>query len=191
MSGLAGQAVACGLLVTRVLTCLLALGFVLRPFRFALALAALFVIGWNRSAVPGTVILRELVLGPGDTFSTVLMKISQLRLDNTRFFESADVISLHLPGGSETRGIVTAADLARRCGVLPRHLRLLSRLLQILEEDGILRRQGDGQLVTLQLHANKASPPGRKAPRDRQVRAGQPALPGRKAPMAPRRRGRR
>ena len=34
-----------------------------------------------------TVILRELVLGPGDVFSTVLMKISQLRLDNTRFFE--------------------------------------------------------------------------------------------------------
>ena len=29
------------------------------------------------------------------------------------FFESADIISLHLPGGPETRGIVTAVDLAR------------------------------------------------------------------------------
>ncbi|RPI42223.1 MAG: D-2-hydroxyacid dehydrogenase family protein [Betaproteobacteria bacterium] len=29
------------------------------------------------------------------------------------FFENADVISLHLPGGPETRGVVTAADLAR------------------------------------------------------------------------------
>ena len=29
------------------------------------------------------------------------------------FFETADVISLHLPGNKETRGIVTAADLAR------------------------------------------------------------------------------
>jgi D-3-phosphoglycerate dehydrogenase len=29
------------------------------------------------------------------------------------FFESADVLSLHLIGGKETRGIVTAADLAR------------------------------------------------------------------------------
>ena len=29
------------------------------------------------------------------------------------FFESADVISLHIPLNSETRGIVTAADLAR------------------------------------------------------------------------------
>jgi len=29
------------------------------------------------------------------------------------FFENADVVSLHLTGGKETRGIVTAADLAR------------------------------------------------------------------------------
>jgi D-3-phosphoglycerate dehydrogenase len=29
------------------------------------------------------------------------------------FFEGADVISLHLPGGKDTRGIVTAEDLAR------------------------------------------------------------------------------
>jgi len=29
------------------------------------------------------------------------------------FFETADVISLHLPGNKDTRGIVTAADLAR------------------------------------------------------------------------------
>ena len=33
------------------------------------------------------VILRELVIGPGDVFSSVLMKISKLRLENTRFFE--------------------------------------------------------------------------------------------------------
>jgi outer membrane protein insertion porin family len=38
-----------------------------------------------------TVILRELVLGPGDVFNTVMMKISQLRLENTRFFESTNV----------------------------------------------------------------------------------------------------
>lgn len=38
-----------------------------------------------------TVILRELVLGPGDVFSTVLMKISQLRLENTRFFEDVNI----------------------------------------------------------------------------------------------------
>jgi outer membrane protein insertion porin family len=47
-----------------------------------------------------TVILRELVLGPGDVFSTVLMKISQLRLENTRFFESTNVTpqETNIPG---------------------------------------------------------------------------------------------
>ena len=34
-----------------------------------------------------TVILRELVLAPGDVFDSVRMKISKLRLENTRFFE--------------------------------------------------------------------------------------------------------
>ena len=33
------------------------------------------------------VIIRELVLGPGDVFDTVRMKISKNRLENTRFFE--------------------------------------------------------------------------------------------------------
>lgn len=34
-----------------------------------------------------TVIVRELILAPGDTFDTVRMKISEQRLRNTRFFE--------------------------------------------------------------------------------------------------------
>jgi len=38
-----------------------------------------------------TVILRELVLGPGDVFDKVRMKISQARLENTRFFEEQSV----------------------------------------------------------------------------------------------------
>jgi outer membrane protein insertion porin family len=52
-----------------------------------------------------TVILRELVLGPGDTFSTVLMKISQLRLENTRFFESTNVTpqETNIPGRRNLR----------------------------------------------------------------------------------------
>jgi outer membrane protein insertion porin family len=48
-----------------------------------------------------TVILRELVLGPGDVFSSVLMKISKLRLENTRFFEEPVNItdeSTNIPG---------------------------------------------------------------------------------------------
>ncbi|MSU49466.1 MAG: outer membrane protein assembly factor BamA [Opitutus sp.] len=52
-----------------------------------------------------TVILRELVLGPGDVFSTVLMKISQLRLENTRFFESTNVTpqETNIPGRRNMR----------------------------------------------------------------------------------------
>lgn len=37
------------------------------------------------------VILRELVLGPGEVFNTVRMEFSKLRLDNTRFFEDVNV----------------------------------------------------------------------------------------------------
>lgn len=47
-----------------------------------------------------TVILRELVLGPGDVFSKVMMKISKLRLENTRFFEDVNVTDqeTNIPG---------------------------------------------------------------------------------------------
>jgi outer membrane protein insertion porin family len=59
----------------------------------------------GNSKTKSTVILRELVLGPGDVFSTVLMKISQLRLDNTRFFESVDVTpqETNIPGRRNMR----------------------------------------------------------------------------------------
>ena len=52
-----------------------------------------------------TVILRELVLGPGDVFSTVLMKISKLRLENTRFFEDTNVTpqDTNIPGRRNMR----------------------------------------------------------------------------------------
>jgi outer membrane protein insertion porin family len=46
------------------------------------------------------VILRELTLGPGDVFNTVRMKISKLRLDNTRFFEDVNTTDeqTNIPG---------------------------------------------------------------------------------------------
>ena len=37
----------------------------------------------------------------------------EIAASRAAFFENADVISLHLPGGKDTRGIVTADDLAR------------------------------------------------------------------------------
>jgi outer membrane protein insertion porin family len=48
-----------------------------------------------------TVILRELILAPGDVFDSVRMKISKLRLENTRFFEDPVNVtdeSTNIPG---------------------------------------------------------------------------------------------
>jgi outer membrane protein insertion porin family len=52
-----------------------------------------------------TVIVRELVLGPGDVFDTVRMKISKLRLENTRFFEDVSVTpqETNIPGRRNLR----------------------------------------------------------------------------------------
>jgi outer membrane protein insertion porin family len=51
------------------------------------------------------VIIRELVLGPGDVFDTVRMKISQNRLENTRFFDEVDIKDqeTNIPGRRDMR----------------------------------------------------------------------------------------
>jgi outer membrane protein insertion porin family len=51
------------------------------------------------------VILRELVLGPGDVFDTVRMKISKQRLQNTRFFDDVETGSqdTNIPGRRNLR----------------------------------------------------------------------------------------
>lgn len=52
-----------------------------------------------------TVILRELVLGPGDVFDTVRMKISKLTLENTRFFDDVNLSpqETNIPGRRNLR----------------------------------------------------------------------------------------
>ncbi len=52
-----------------------------------------------------TVILRELALGPGDVFNTLAVNVSKLRLDNTRFFDNADVTpeDTNIPGRENLR----------------------------------------------------------------------------------------
>ena len=59
----------------------------------------------GNSKTKSTVVVRELVLGPGDVFSTVLMKISKLRLENTRFFEDVNVTpqETNIPGRRNMR----------------------------------------------------------------------------------------
>lgn len=55
-----------------------------------------------------TVILRELVLGPGDVFDTYRMKISKLRLQNTRFFDDVETTpqETNIPGRRNLRIVV-------------------------------------------------------------------------------------
>ncbi len=47
-----------------------------------------------------TVVLRELTIGPGEVFNTVRMKISKLRLENTRFFDDVNLTpeATNIPG---------------------------------------------------------------------------------------------
>jgi outer membrane protein insertion porin family len=51
------------------------------------------------------VILRELALGPGDVFNTVLEKISKNKLENTRFFDDVDITpqDTNIPGRKDMR----------------------------------------------------------------------------------------
>jgi outer membrane protein insertion porin family len=51
------------------------------------------------------VIIRELVLGPGDVFDLVRMKISKNRLENTRFFDNVDITpqDTNIPGRRDMR----------------------------------------------------------------------------------------
>src|ERR1019366_2665394 len=51
------------------------------------------------------VIIRELILGPGDVFDTVRMKISKNRLENTWFFDDVDINpqDTNIPGRRDMR----------------------------------------------------------------------------------------
>jgi outer membrane protein insertion porin family len=51
------------------------------------------------------VIIRELILGPGDVFDKVRMKISKNRLENTRFFDDVDITDedTNIPGRRDMR----------------------------------------------------------------------------------------
>ena len=51
------------------------------------------------------VIIRELILGPGDVFDKVRMKISKNRLQNTRFFDDVDITDqdTNIPGRRDMR----------------------------------------------------------------------------------------
>lgn len=65
----------------------------------------------GNSKTKSIVILRELVLGPGDVFDKVRMKISKLRLENTRFFDDVNMTdeSTNIPGRKNLKVAVREA----------------------------------------------------------------------------------
>ncbi len=120
----------------------------------------------GNSKTKSTVILRELVLAPGDTFDSVRMKISKARLENTRFFEDPVNVtdeSTNIPGRPQPEG--------RRQGGAHRQPDVRRRL-QLAGEGRGLRRghqsnfdlfnrrsffQGDGQKFRLRFQVGSQS----------------------------------
>jgi outer membrane protein insertion porin family len=114
-----------------------------------------------------TVILRELVLGPGDVFSTVLEKISKLRLENTRFFDSVDVTEQDTAGNIPGRRNLRVAVREGRTGNLTfgagfSSLERATLFVEVSQANFDLfnRRsffQGDGQKFRLRLQLGSLS----------------------------------
>ena len=114
-----------------------------------------------------TVILRELVLGPGDVFSTVLEKISKLRLENTRFFDSVDVTEQETAGNIPGRRNLRVAVREGRTGNLTfgagfSSLERATLFTEVSQSnfDMFNRRsffQGDGQKFRLRLQLGSRS----------------------------------
>lgn len=110
-----------------------------------------------------TVILRELVLGPGDVFSKVMMKISKLRLENTRFFEDVNVTDqeTNIPGRRNMKIAVKEGRTGNLTSVPASALKRATLFAEVSQSnfDIFNRRsffQGDGQKFRLRLQLRLA-----------------------------------
>ena len=114
-----------------------------------------------------TVIIRELALGPGDVFNTVLEKISKLKLENTRFFDSVDITEQETAGNIPGRRNLRVAVREGRTGNLTfgagfSSLERATLFTEVSQSnfDMFNRRsffQGDGQKFRLRLQLGSRS----------------------------------
>ncbi|MEO6569602.1 MAG: outer membrane protein assembly factor BamA [Opitutaceae bacterium] len=119
----------------------------------------------GNSKTKSTVILRELVLGPGDVFDQVRMKISKLRLENTRFFEDVNVSAqeTNIPGRRNMRVAVTegrTGNLTFGAGYSSLERATIFAEVSQSNFDMFNRRsffQGDGQKFRLRLQLGSQS----------------------------------
>jgi|UniRef100_UPI00404A9FF4 outer membrane protein insertion porin family len=111
------------------------------------------------------VILRELVLGPGDVYDTVREKISKLRLENTRFFDDVQLSpqETNIPGRRNMRVAVREArtgNLTFGAGFSSLERATVFAELSQGNFDLFNRRsffQGDGQKFRLRLQLGSVS----------------------------------
>lgn len=111
------------------------------------------------------VILRELVLGPGDVYDTVREKISKLRLENTRFFDDVQLSpqETNIPGRRNLRVAVREArtgNLTFGAGFSSLERATVFAELSQGNFDLFNRRsffQGDGQKFRLRLQLGSVS----------------------------------
>lgn len=111
------------------------------------------------------VLLREMVLGPGDVFDTVRMKISKLRLENTRFFDEVNVTpeTTNIPGRRNLKVAVKEArtgNLTFGAGFSSLERAVIFAELTQSNFDLFNRRsffQGDGQKFRLRMQLGSQS----------------------------------
>jgi len=111
------------------------------------------------------VILREMVLAPGDVFDTVRMKISKLRLENTRFFDEVNMTpeSTNIPGRRNLKVAVKEArtgNLTFGAGFSSLERAVIFAELTQSNFDLFNRRsffQGDGQKFRLRMQLGSQS----------------------------------
>ncbi|MBP9913137.1 MAG: outer membrane protein assembly factor BamA [Opitutaceae bacterium] len=119
----------------------------------------------GNSKTKSIVILRELVLGPGEVFDTVRMKISKLTLDNTRFFDDVNIApqETNIPGRRNLRVAVKEArtgNLTFGAGFSSVEQATVFAELSQSNFDLFNRRslfQGDGQKFRLRLQLGSLS----------------------------------
>jgi len=111
------------------------------------------------------VLLREMVLAPGDVFDSVRMKISKLRLENTRFFDEVNMApeSTNIPGRRNLKVAVTEArtgNLTFGAGFSSLERAVIFAELTQSNFDLFNRRsffQGDGQKFRLRMQLGSQS----------------------------------
>ncbi|TVP42126.1 MAG: SDR family NAD(P)-dependent oxidoreductase [Gemmatimonadales bacterium] len=112
--------------------------------------------GESRAIAPASAVALRLGAGLEDVFDTPVMKAYDRMLPMLDLALGRSVVRAleGLGWRFEPGRPVEVEGVAERCGVAKRHHRLLVRLLEMLDEDGVLTRSGAGWRVAGRSHAD-------------------------------------